>query len=385
MKRVVLGLVMSLLLAAPAQAYTPPELYVRAQRWDTHEETGPWIALAGAPALNYLGGYEIGYKLQASGAQNNFQTVALTIVNVPDGTPTQPSNETPYCVGRAGTPGTIVPAGPELQFEGDGTYTVKVAIGDTTASGCLAGPSTTRSFTVPVRVAPSLVGRPLRFRVDPLPGDPFVGVRAPVPAGGEADVRCALDGTVAPDGSVTGKRTVPDPSFSHPTVAEFVFSRPGTWLCNARGTADGQDENRDTVRFGTPWSAPISIEVGSDFRYLEGKILKPRAKRPKLTFRAEWPAEAQGGRGSVKLYRVTGCTRTRYKLRKAGTFRARFGAKRVAIPVRRARAGYFIARFAFGGTHFLRPMPFTGPIRLGVQRGKLNALSTSEFSGACSG
>ena len=126
------------------------------------------------------------------------------------------------------------------------------------------------------------------------------------------------------------------------------------------------------------------IEVGSDFRYLEGKILKPRARRPRMTFRAEWPAEAKGGRGSVRLYRVTGCTRTRYKLRKAGTFRARFGAKRVAIPVRRARSGYFIARFAFGGTHFLRPMPFTGQIRLGVQRRKLMGLSTSEFSAACS-
>ena len=166
MKRVVLGLVMSLVLAAPAQACTPPELFVRTQRWDTHEETGPWLPLASAPALNYLGGYEIGYKLQDSPAANDFQTVALTIVSVPDGTPTQPANQTPYCVGRAGTPGTIVAAGPELQFEGDGTYTVKVAIGDTTGGGCLAGPSTTRSFRVPVRIAPSLVGEPLRVAAD---------------------------------------------------------------------------------------------------------------------------------------------------------------------------------------------------------------------------
>ena len=37
--------------------------------------------------------------------------------------PTQPSNPTPYCVTRAtDPPGTIVPAGQELQFEGDGTY-----------------------------------------------------------------------------------------------------------------------------------------------------------------------------------------------------------------------------------------------------------------------
>ncbi len=69
---------------------------MRTQRWDTHEETGPWLPLASAPSFDYLGGYEIGYRLQAPG----FQRVALTITGVPDGSPTQPSNATPYCVGR---------------------------------------------------------------------------------------------------------------------------------------------------------------------------------------------------------------------------------------------------------------------------------------------
>ena len=30
--------------------------------------------------------------------------------------------------------------------------------------------------------------------------------------------------------------------------------------------AEGRDENLDTVLFGTPWSAPLNVEVRSDFR-----------------------------------------------------------------------------------------------------------------------
>ena len=57
----VAGVVASLVLAGPASA-AAPELFVRTQTWDTHEETGAWMPLASAPSLNYLGGYEIGYR-----------------------------------------------------------------------------------------------------------------------------------------------------------------------------------------------------------------------------------------------------------------------------------------------------------------------------------
>jgi hypothetical protein len=77
-------------LAAPSSAVAAPELFVRMQTWDTHEAASDWIPLASTPSLNYLGGYEIGYRLETSG----FQRVALTINAVPDGQPTQPSNAT---------------------------------------------------------------------------------------------------------------------------------------------------------------------------------------------------------------------------------------------------------------------------------------------------
>ena len=88
-----------------------------------------------------------------SGEPHNLQRMALRVTGVPDGAPTQPSNPSPYCVTRAtDPPGTIVPAGPELQFEGDGTYTVRVSIGAGTGDGddCLAGPSRSGSFFVGV-------------------------------------------------------------------------------------------------------------------------------------------------------------------------------------------------------------------------------------------
>jgi hypothetical protein len=364
------GVVASVVLAAPASAFTAPELFVRMQKWDTHEAASDWIPLAAAPTVNYLGGYEIGYKLQDSPDANDFQRVALTVTGVPDGTPTQPFASPPYCVGRAGMIGTIVAAGPELQFEGDGTYTVKVSVG---SSDCLSGPSTTASYSVDVHVAPVLVGEPLIFRAIPLPGNPFAGVQAAAPPGGDPDVRCALDGTVQPDGSVTGSVVVPKSDFSHPTVQESIFPRPGAWMCVARGTAEGMDENLDAVVFATPWSAPLAIDVRSDFRRKLGLVSKRGSKRPRFTFKAEWPAAANGGRGTVTVFRVKkGCRGKSFKLRKVGTFRGRFGAKQMRVRIPRPRvAGFYLGRFAFSGTRFLRASVDPNPLLLLVNHRRL--------------
>jgi hypothetical protein len=348
------GLLASVALPAAASAFTPPELYVRLQTWDTHEAAGGWLPLASAPRLNYLAGYQIGYKLQASAEANNFQRVALTVTGVPDGDPTQPYNATPFCVGRAGVAGTIVAAGPELQFEGDGRYSVKVSVG--ADLDCVtAGQSGTGSFVVDVHTAPAVAGQPLSFRADPLPGDPFVGVRAPAPPGGEADVRCALNGTVKPDGSVTGSVVVPETDFAHATLIEDVFPRPGTYQCVARGTAEGLDDSFATTMYATPWSAPLAVVVRTDFRRKLGKVAKRGAKRPRFRFVAEWPAAAKGGRATVRVFRLRGCKASRYKLRKVATVRGRFGTKRLQLRIRRPRAGgFYLATVAFAGTPLVR-------------------------------
>jgi hypothetical protein len=343
------GLAASLVLAAPAAA--APELYVRTQSWDTHEDQGPWLPLASAPSLNYLGGYQIGYKLEAAG----FQKAALTVTGVPDGTPTQPYNDPPVCVGKFGSVGDIMEVGSEVQFEGDGTYSVKVSVG--ADDNCMTtGQSSTGSFSVPTMVAPEVVGQPLTFRAKLLPGNPFVGVRVPDPPGGFAELRCTL-----------GSATVPDPDLADAPLREDDFPRPGAWSCAARGLAEGRDENFDRAVFGTPFSAPLAVEVRSDFRRRLGKVSKPRSKRPRFTFKAEWPGLSKGGRATVTVSRVRGCKRKRYKLRKFGNFRGTFGAKNAKLRMRRPRTdGYYLGRFAFSGTHFIRAGVDSAPVYLQV-------------------
>jgi len=374
--RLVLAAILaSLALATPASA-AAPELFVRLQPWDTHEAVSDWIPLASAPALSYVGGYEIGYKLQAPG----FQRVALTVTGVPDGVPTQPSNAEPFCVGRNGAAGTIAAAGPELQFEGNGTYTVKVSVG---GDDCLtAGESGAGSFSVGAQAAPVLFGTPFSFRATAPPGNPFVGVRAAAPPGGYSDIRCARDATVQADGSVTGANAFPSEGFVHPEVPEFVFPRPGSWSCVARGTADARTDDLDSTFFTTPWSAPITFDVRSDFRRRVGVISRPRSKRPRLTFKAEWPDVAAGGRASVTLFRVAGCKGKAFKLRRAGTFRGRFGAKRMRITVKRPKAvGYYLGRFAFSGTRFLRRSVDPNPLLLLALRDRLEYVPRKDFPG----
>jgi hypothetical protein len=346
----VAGVVASLVLVAPAVA-APPELFVRTQRWDTHEETGPWLPLASAPSINYLGGYEIGYRRQGTGPER----VALTIVGVPDGTPTQPSNDEPFCVGSF--PGEIVSAGPELQFEGSGTYTVTVSVA--AAGDCLTmGESGTGSFSVDAPVAPSLAGAPLIFRLRPLPG--FVGVQAAPPPGGQAEITCTMGGEVV------------GPWW---TLREDAFTRPGTWACVARGTAEGRDEDFDTVLFGTPWSAPLNVEVRSDFRRRLGELKRLRSKRPRFTFTAEFPEAAAGGVVRVTLFRANTC-----KLRKVATYRGRFGPKRARFTMRRPRRpGLYLGRFSFAGTPLVNASTDPNPIRLLARRNRIEFAPASAF------
>jgi hypothetical protein len=360
-KRIVAAAVLaaSLALAAPASAFTPPELYVRLEPWDNADPVSDWIPLASAPALDYLAGYQIGYKVQAvAGDPVNRQDLALQVVGVPDGTPTQPYYTDPICDVTGGTAGEIVAAGvTPLQFEGDGTYTVKVSVGDLTGgdTDCMtSGVSNTGSFTVTTMVAPELVGQPFSFRAKPPAGSAFIGVRAADPPGGFGDVRCTL-----------GKATVPDPRDPQPSVAEDDFPRPGAWSCAARGAVDGLDLEFDDVTYGTPFSAPLPVEVRSDFRRRLGKIANPRSRRPRFTFKAEWPGLSKGGHVKLTVSRIHGCRHHKFKLRRFGTFRGTFGAKSAQMRVRRPRAdGYYIGRFAFSGTHFIRASVDPNPVYL---------------------
>jgi hypothetical protein len=362
----------SLAFAAPASAAFPqaPELFVKLQRADiTHQPASDWIPLASAPVFNYIGGYQIGFRLQQSGmgsGPGNFQTVALTIVGVPDGQPTQPTNTPPYCVGRNGNLNDIVPVNEsELQYEGNGTYTIAVSIGSTTASGCLSGPTTTGSFTVDTHVAPQLIGQPFAFRAKPLPGDPFVGVRADDPPGGFADNVCALDATAQADGSVTGRTVAPEDD-DPPRQRVSTFPEPGSWTCVSRGVVEGQNDDFERTFLGTPWSAPLRFDVLSDFQRKTSAIVRPRRTRPTFEITAQFAAASAGGKATLKLQRFVRCKRRSYVFKKLATYKATFDAKGLAkFRFKRPRkVGYYAAVVTFGGTRFVRPGadPFLIPL-----------------------
>jgi hypothetical protein len=346
----VVALAGSLVLAAPASAFTPPEIYVRLQPWDDPQPVSGWIPLASAPRLNYLAGYQIGYKLQTPQ-----ERAAFAITGVPDGVPTQPYNDETGCVNQVGTPGDIVPLGFQLQFEGDGLYTVRVSVG-ADSSCTTTGASNTASFTVPTMVVPQLVGEPFTFRATPLDGNPFVGLRAADPPGGFAELRCTRGSLVAP---VRGLEDRP--------LAEDEFPRPGRWSCAARGAVDGVDANFDRTTYGTPYSAPLAVDVRSDFRRARGRVDKVLSRRPRLTFRAEWPGLAKGGHARLTLWRVKGCRHHRYVKRTFGTFHGTFGAKSLRMRVRKpTRTGFYLGRFAFSGTPYIRASVDPAPVYMEV-------------------
>ena len=279
------------------------------------------MPLAAAPSIDFLGGYEVGFKLQDSGEPNNLQRVALQVTGVPDGTPTQPGNASPYCVTRIGAPGTIDPAGPELQFEGDGAYTVKVSIGPGTGDGddCLAGPSRSGSFGVDVHVMPVVVGRAAE-----LPAHTAARHALRRRAGGRAARRpgrrpCTLGSLV---------RARPE-LLRTPAVIEDVFPRPGHWSCIARGVAEGRDDNFDIVSFATPWSAPLPVRRAQRLPPRRGAHLAPEAPSARASPSRRRVARRGGRRArELKLSRVTGCKGQQSSSAGRRAIHGRFGAKR---------------------------------------------------------
>jgi hypothetical protein len=355
LRAVLLGIVTSLLLVSSASAFRQPELFIRLMQ--EGQPASDWMPLSSPPVLNWIGGYQIGFRLQPSSQGNNFQTIALTYTGVPDGQPTQPLTTPPYCIGRAGTPGEIqsvveIP----IQFEGIGTYSFSVSLGPgPTQTGCVGGATTAASFTVDSHVTPELVGQPLALK-PPGSSEPFVGIRAADPPGGFADSQCAIDATVNADGSVAGRLVVPEDA-EPPRRQIQTFPEPGAWTCVSRGVAEGQaPETFDRTFFGTPWSAPLRFDVLADFQRKTSAIVHPRSNRPTFEVTAQFAAASAGGKATLKLQRFVRCKRKGYLFKKLATYMGTFDAKGIArFRVKRPRKiGYYAGMVTFGGTRFVK-------------------------------
>jgi hypothetical protein len=243
-----------------------------------------------------------------------------------------------------------VEVGPEVQFEGNGAYTVKVSVGPFSggATDCLNGPSTTGTFSVGVHVDLTRVGTPLLYQTKAPPTQERSGVHAPPPPGGQSEVACARDATVQPDGSVTGDPLQPGGEWLYDSLLE----RPGAWTCVARGTVEGVDPNLDTTVFATPWSAPLRFDLRSDFqRDRTARIDRSRSRHPVVVIRAEFPEAAAGATGTLALQRFSRCRGHRRVFKKDPPLRARFDSNgRVRFRMR--QVGFYIAKLSISGAHF---------------------------------
>jgi hypothetical protein len=65
---------------------------------------------------------------------------------------------------------------------------------------------------------------------------------------------------------------------------------------------------------------------------------------------------------------VTGCDGLAFRLRRVGRFRGSFGATRARVTLKRPKKGYYIGRFSFGGTHFLRASSDPAPMFLSATK-----------------
>ena len=335
--RLIAGLTVALAWPAPAVAFTPPELFVRPQLGGIdHAPAGDWVPLASTPDINYIGGFQIGYRLQSSGEPNELQRAALSFLAVPDGQPTQPTNTPPYCVTQIGTPGTIVPVGSEVQFEGDGPYTVQVSIGAGSggATDHPVGPSTTGSFTVSVRVTPELVGDPLAFRRVDLAGNPFVGVHVDLPPGGFVETGCARDAKVQPDGSIADGRAI-DGDFSE-IRNSCSRARGAAWRAAGSRVRTTTSTPSATGRLGPhryrSWcTATSAASAGSS------PAGAPPAPAPHVLRRV--PRGGDRGAATLKLRRFVRCKGRRFVAKKFGTHRGRFDYAAGSRSRSAARAG----------------------------------------------
>ena len=159
----------SFVLAAPASAFTPPELFVRAaaRRYRRTQPASDWIPLASAPTFNYIGGYQIGYRLQPTGVEPATSRRAGAHDPRRPRRPADAADQHAALLRRQERHRGRHhrPVGSEIQYEGNGTYAISVSVGgDPVGSGCIgaAGATSSGSFTVDAHVAPQLVGAAVR-------------------------------------------------------------------------------------------------------------------------------------------------------------------------------------------------------------------------------
>lgn len=369
------GLAAGLAFPATAGALSPPEVFYVEGDVSSYEGDVPqslWQPLAGADAATLSP--TIGVRIQDSGASGSAHTFKLEALSVPDGRPSQdPSYWGGNCIFALGEVGQIGDL-QQLQYEGPGTYTIRVTAfneSDGRATHCQSGGV---AQTVTFRID----GRPaLRFSAPTLlAGGPSTDSRGRLiglietlpPLASDQQTVCALDGRVAADGSVSGRRSFRGESDG---TSEAQFPAPGSWTCVARafaGVSHPPPGDSNPTR-ATAWSAPVTALFRTDVSLVSLRIAD--AKPPGFALSGKVTRAAAGGVLTMRLSRAHGCPQAvanevvRSRVRANGTFR--FNLRLAVGTSRRGKLDLALWRGAvsFAGTRLVRPNPHFGELFMG--------------------
>jgi hypothetical protein len=233
--------------------------------------------------------------------------------------------------------------GSSIDYQGNGNYTV--AVTTYTNSSCTAGAQqSTYVFAINAGVVLGAPTGPVLTR-EPNSFSP-IAHQVPVvrnPGALSHDIRYALGGVLAPDGSISGgsRQVLVDSTTS---TASVRLDRPGSYLMVAR--AEGYTGGAG--QYFTPWSAPITIRAFAPFDFEIGSPSFTDPRGPRYKLRAVLRERTARGRVRIAIARGN-----RGKYRSLGRARLRRGVLKKRFTLH--RTGVYRVRFTFKGSATTAP------------------------------
>lgn len=248
-----------------------------------------------------------------------------------------------------------------LDYRGNGAYTVTVQKYGDKDSTCKtpAGAAQAYKFSINAGVAltgpaaPVLIRQPNSYVTQPVVL-PFAGN----PGALGYEIRYALNGAIAPDGSISGASTEGYVDSATGTVP-VRLTTPGHYVVVARA----KGFSAGTGQFFSPWTPPVAITAKAPFDIAWSRT--PDFRGPRYRIKVQLREETARGRVSIsyakgsksKKFRSLGSARLNRKgqfsksftLRQRGTYRIRFRFKGSATVAAGTAVGKFriSRRFAF--------------------------------------
>jgi hypothetical protein len=242
--------------------------------------------------------------------------------------------------------------GASIDYQGNGTYTVSVTT--YTNTSCTAGArQATYVFAINAGVPITPPGGPVLTR-EPNSSSP-ISHQVPVglnPGALAHDVRYALGGVIAPDGSISGGSAR---AFTDRTTgtAAVTLDRPGTYVIVAR--AEGYTGGAG--QFFSPWSAPVHVRAFAPFDFEIGSPSFPDPRGPRYKLRAELRERTARGRVRIRIARGN-----RGKYRSIGSARLRRGVLKKRFTLH--RTGVYRVKFVFKGSATTAPGTIVQKMRI---------------------